>query len=337
MKQISIIGLSRSGKTCYIYAMAKTMKRGINNISIFSPDDIMRDKLKEGWKKISKEHIWPKGSDKITHCDFECLIHLRSVMDFCWDDYKGGMLNSFDEISQKEKADFFKYLENSAGLIFCVPADTINRIINDDDDDAFEELEELNDFILKSVKIIKDIPVTVAITKSDLFDDDQAISVAREIIKEELNALFDKGNKVSVLLVPVTLGEGLGDGEQGGKITKGTINADPKDGHIHLPVMFNLYFSLLDYIAEAHNVLNDLKKELGSNFGRLSTAKNHNSIVRFFKGEDVNNLETNGTYLKQRITEEEENIQLLKEDLEKVRNEFTHDCEFYINGELQIF
>lgn len=335
MKQISIIGLARSGKTCYIYAMARAMKRGINNISIFAPDDVMRDKLKEGWHKISKEHKWPKGTDKITNCEFQCLIHLRPSMDFCWNDYKGGMLNSLDEISQRERAEFYKYLENSAGLIFCVPADTIIRIL-DEDNDAIDELENLNDFILKNARIIKDIPVTVAITKSDLLKDEDAKKIANEIAKEGLNALFGEGNQVSTLLVPVTLGEGLGKGEQGGDI-KGVINTDPKEGHIHLPVMFNLYFALKDYIKETRDDLDSLKRDLTNNSGRLTTAKSHNTVVRFFRGENVDVLESNASYLRRRISEEEENLQLLQSDLDKIRYEFTHDCEFYVNGKLQKF
>jgi hypothetical protein len=316
--------------------MAKTMKKGVNNISIFTPNDVMRDKLKEGWRKIAKEHEWPKGSDKITHCEFQCLIQLRPAMDFCWDDYKGGILNSYDEISQKERTEFYKYLENSAGLIFCVPSDTITRILNDDDD-AIEELEDLNDFIFKSVKIIKNIPVTVAITKSDLLENENAKQVARKIIKEELNALFDEGNQISVLLVPVTLGEGLGEGEQGGRITKGVINADPKEGHIHLPVMFNLYFALKDYIKEKNDALIALESDLNIDSGRLSTAKNHNALQRFFKGESIDNLQSNLSYLRKRINEEKEDLRVLNTDLEKVRNEFTNDCEYYVNGKLQKF
>ena len=48
MKQLSIIGLSNAGKTCYIYAMAKTMIKGYNGLNAIAIDDNLRDQLREG-------------------------------------------------------------------------------------------------------------------------------------------------------------------------------------------------------------------------------------------------------------------------------------------------
>jgi hypothetical protein len=320
--------------------MAETMERGVNNIAICTPHDDLYEKLKVGWCKIAEESVWPRGSDKVTSCEFKCYIHLRPVMDFCWDDYKGGMLNSYDEISRKERSEFYEYLENSAGLIFCVPADTINRILDGDDQTvnrAVKELNDLNRFIFKSIDKITDIPITVAITKSDLLKNEDAKKAASEIIKDRLNHLFGEGNGVSVLLVPVSLGKDLGEGEQGGKITKGVINADPKEGHIHLPIMFNLYFAIKDYIKEKSDALSALYRDLFVNSGKLSTVSNHNALQRWFNGENIDNLRSNLSYLEERINEEKENLKVLNDDLEKVRKEFTNDCEYYVNGKLQKF
>lgn len=54
MKQLSIIGLSNAGKTCYIYAMAKTMIKGYNGLNAIAIDDNLRDQLREGWMRIKK-------------------------------------------------------------------------------------------------------------------------------------------------------------------------------------------------------------------------------------------------------------------------------------------
>ena len=49
MKQLSIIGLSNAGKTCYIYAMAKTMIKGYNGLNAIAIDDNLRDQyVKDG-------------------------------------------------------------------------------------------------------------------------------------------------------------------------------------------------------------------------------------------------------------------------------------------------
>ncbi len=336
MKQISIIGLSRAGKTCYMYAMAKTMKRGINGITIFAPDDDFRDLLDMGWRSIRREHKWPPGTDLTkVHCKFNCLLNLRNVFDFCWDDFKGGTLSSFDEISKKHRSEFYRYLQNSDGMIFFIAADMVERILMDDPDaeDDLDDLDMLNAIIAQNGDKMKQIPITIAITKSDLLDD-EAKELLFPVIKQIFPSLFVVGNNVKTLIVPVSLGQDLGHGEQNQDIV-GVIYADPKEGNIHLPIMFNLYHYLKDYIKELRDDISSAEKELQRHGKVIITASSHSALGRALRGESLEDLEMEKQSMENNIKKLKADLDQTEKDLNKVREEFTKDCQYYVNGKLQ--
>ena len=335
MKQISIIGLSRAGKTCYMYAMAKTMKRGINGITIFAPDDDLRDQLDMGWRKIRREHKWPSGSDKVTHCNFNCMLNLRSVLDFCWDDFKGGTLSSFNEIDRKFRQEFYMYLQNSDGMIFFIAADMVKRILEDtaEAEDDLDDLDKLNEIIALNGAKMKEIPITIVITKSDLLEESDKASLF-EVVKYIFPSLFLTNNQIRALIVPVSLGQGLGNGEQNQDVS-GSIFADPKDGNIHLPIMFNLYYYLKEYISETRREIESLKRELSHNASSIQIANSHGGLWRWWNDYDLDDLQSDKNRIEQQAQTTEQELAQYERDLEQVRKEFTKDCQYYVNGSLQ--
>ena len=335
MKQISIIGLSRAGKTCYTFAMAKTMKRGINGITIFAPDSEQRDKLELGWRGIRKDHTWPPTSDTDVPYDFQCMLNLRPVMDFCWKDFKGGILSSFDEINTKYRVEFSQYLHNSAGMIFFIAADMMNRILMDtlEAEDNLYDLELLNNIILENSNIMNRIPITIAITKSDLLDNN-AKSAVLEMVKEIFPSFFTVGNNVKVLTVPVSLGQQLGNCEQGQQVA-GEIYSDPKAGNIHLPIMFNLYHYLKEYIAEIRQEIDSMENDLRNHGKVINTASEHSAFGRWWRGEDLDELRNERQRMLNKINETKNELDQQEMNLELVRREFTKDCQYYVNGKLQ--
>lgn len=335
MKQISIIGLSRAGKTCYMYAMAKTMKRGVNGITIFAPDDNLRDQLDMGWRKIRREGRWPSGSEKVTRCNFNCMLNLRSVFEFCWDDFKGGALSSFNEVDIKYRKELYELFQDSDGMIFFIAADMIERILNEspEADDDKDDLEKLNEIILKNNEKMKNIPITIAITKSDLLEKN-AFPILYDLVKEIFPSLFVVGNNIKTLIVPVSLGENLGNGEQNQPVS-GTIFADPKEGNIHLPIMFNLYHYLKEYISETRDEIASLKRELSNNSSSINVANNHGGLWRWWNGYDLDDLQSDKRRLEEELRDTESTLSQYERDLEQVRREFTKDCQYFVNGVLQ--
>jgi len=333
MKQLSIIGLSNSGKTCYIYAMAKTMTRGFEGMNIIAKDDDLRDQLRMGWRSI-RNGSWPMGSDKVTKCEFDCSLFLNPVMDFCWEDFKGGSLTSMNEIDKKFRNEFNDYLCNSDGLLLFVGADMLQDILHDTEDaeDFTEDLEILNELFLRNKNVLSRIPVSVVITKSDLLSDDEK-GFAIEIVKQIFTPLFTVGNNMEVLIAPVCVGQNLGRGKQGENVT-GVIFSDPQEGNIHMPIAFNLYHLLSDCISVEKSLLGDADQIMEARRRKLRTAEDHNGLQRWWNDEDINDLRNNVNSQQDVISKKKQKIKELESQLDKVRRLFSKNCQYYVNGSL---
>lgn len=334
MKQLSVIGLSNAGKTCYLYAMAKTMIKGYDGINAIALDDDLRDQLAMGWRQIRRENRWPSGTDKVTLCDFDCSLNLRPIMDFTWNDFKGGTLTSMNEIDKNFKSEFNQYLQNSDGLILFVPADVLQDILHGTDDayDLEEDLEVLTGLFIANKTKLSKIPITIAITKSDILDDAEK-PYAYEIVKNIFEPLFVKGNNMKVLVVPVSIGEKLGRGNQGGEIS-GVVYQNPAHGNIHIPILFNLYHFLKDCIAVEKSNLGYYDAQVENRMAALRKAEAHNGLQRFWYGENRDDIREELSNARNSSKKKLDAIRSLEKDLEKVVTLFTADCKYYIDGTL---
>lgn len=339
MKQLSIIGLSRAGKTCYIYAMAKSMIKGYDGINIIACDDDLRDQLSMGWRQIRRDMQWPDGSDHVTKCEFSCSINLRPIMDFCWNDFKGGTLSSMNEVDRKYKKEFQEYLGGSDGLLLFVPADNIQDILHDTEyaEDIQDDLEILNQLFLNPQirATLSRVPVTVIVTKADLLTE-QEKSSAYDIVQLLFKPLFEIGNKMRTLVVPVSIGENLGRGDQGGAI-KGTVYQNPKDGNIHIPILFNLYHFIKDCIAVEKSHLGEIEVEYQERMRNLRTAEKHNGLQRFWYGEDPGQIRESIHSNQNQQRHKKEEIKELESLLKRVASLFTHDCRYFVDGKIVSF
>ena len=75
MSKICMFGISGSGKTCYLYAMAQVMSKGVKygdstHISIRSNDLIQQQQLFYGYNTMAAESKWPLPSNNTTEYDF---------------------------------------------------------------------------------------------------------------------------------------------------------------------------------------------------------------------------------------------------------------------------
>lgn len=307
---------------------------GINAIA---KDDNVREQLNIGWKMIRRNMTWPDGSDRTLRREFNCSLNLKSIMDFCWDDFKGGELTSLNEVAEKFRSEFNLYLRKSDGLILFIPADTYLDIIEDKEDSSelYDDLDILNSLFMANHDILSKIPVTIVITKADLLDDD-AKKYVLDFIKDLLPPLFVKGNNMKVLIVPVSLGIELGRGKQGESV-KGEVYADPKKGNIHVPIIFNLYHFLKDCIAVEKYNLGEIDKNVESRTSKLRTAERHNGLQRFWYGEDKGDLRKELKHADENRKEKMSEIRTLEANLDKVITLFTEDCQYFINGNIASF
>lgn len=314
--------------------MAKTMIRGYEGLNAIAIDDNLRDQLRDGWMQIRRGMQWPNGTDFDTDCQFDCSLNLRPIMDFWWRDFKGGALNSMNEIDRKYKSEFNSYLQSSDGLILFVGSDMILDLLegNDASDDIEDDLEVLTAIFLRNKTKLSQIPVTIVITKSDLLGEKEK-EFAYKIVEHIFQPLFQEGNNMKVLIVPVCIGENLGRGIQGESVS-GVVYQNPQKGNIHIPIVFNLYHLLKASIIEEKNILNSLASKTLQEEEALRIAEGHNGLERWWKGEDKALMRQNIKEYEKQKKEKLAKIRQLESDLEKTTLLFSSDCKYYINGSL---
>lgn len=334
MKQVSVIGISRSGKTCYLYAMAKTMLRGYGGVNVNAIHDTASMELKKGWREIRREATWPKGTDVLTKTEFNCSLNLRPVMDFVWNDFKGGTLTSLNEVDVNFRQEFEQFLESSDGLVIFVASDELQDILHEveDSDLIVDDLDSLTEIFLRNKVKLARIPVTIVISKADILSEEEK-EFAFEMVTLIFKPLFTPGNNMRVLVAPVSIGANLGRCSQGEKI-QGTVFQNPNDGNIHIPILFNLYHFLKDSIAIAKVMLGEYENDAQNMRRELDIANNHNAILRFFMDRDRDLIRDDISSARNSAKEKLAQIKNLERELDKVVSLFSGDCKYYINGQI---
>lgn len=272
---ICLLGLSGSGKTCYLYTAAHVLKRGIeiggHTISATSCDRIQTIRLNKGIEEMGYRK-WPENSIETIAYPFELRIDGCPVLPFTIHDFRGHILEGVSDNDQKDFNSLFNTFENAGCIILFVDGDTLLDALdpskvspehrrNTDVGPRLEAVNKLN-YIESLVKecnnrMKKNVPVMLAITKSDIFYAEE-LSAGKELLKSMLPSLFSSRNGMTVAITDVTLGQNLQN-------EKGTIYGTlcfNTDGNVHLPILFALFQELEDVsnvdIRDMRNMIQEL-------------------------------------------------------------------------------
>lgn len=264
MSKISMFGISASGKTCFLYAMAQVMRNGVrhgdNLVQMISNRARQQMKLNDGYMKLARRQ-WPQTSDKTEPFDFkvsmQCNGHFDEVISsLTIMDYRGGILQDMSETGEDELEKFMKSLKDSSAIIFIVDGKTLIDAMDPDDRDASHrgDTDVLEQFsartqiefienIFIEYKRIEDVipPILVAISKGDIFASEYEKENGIRLIKEKLPSIFAIGSKQWAGITIMSLGENLGT-DANGNLT-GKLKLNP-DYNIHVPALFSIYADL---------------------------------------------------------------------------------------------
>lgn len=260
---LCLLGLSGSGKTCYLYTATHVLARGIevngHTISATSCNRQQAIRLNNGIEQMASG-IWPEGSIETLTYPFDLKIDGKYISKFTIYDYRGGMLNGLDDNDQDDVVDIFNTFEKSSCIIILVDGDTIMKAQdpellspshrqNISFVDQLKARNELN-YIESLVKecnerMNKNVPILLAITKSDIFSPDE-LEAGKNLLKKLLPSIFSLHNDIIVGITAVTLGENLQN--EDGKLT-GTLCLNT-NGNIHIPILFAL-FQGIDVVGES--------------------------------------------------------------------------------------
>ena len=251
---ITVLGTTGTGKSCYLYAMAsEMMKLGGCAGFVVQPkikdaesgkwmlDNEAEKELTDSWRRIKVDKIWPKPTtDDIKNYTFQLIGRdNRSIFTFRWVDYRGGVLNE----SNADYARLVERLTDSHSVVICLPAD---KIISNSE--KIRSMCETYEKALMSIGRPK--PLCIMVCKKDLCPGAQAYRRCVDIIKTTLfSKYFSRGACCKVAVIPVQIGQNL-------CVDKGRIvgmNGNPpiiKPMNVQMPIFYSVYTSMEQRIAE---------------------------------------------------------------------------------------
>lgn len=265
MPKISMFGVSRAGKTCFLYAMSQIMDDGARlredefRLQIKANNLEQAETLYEGYMKLVQD-TWPRGTDETNYFDFRVAIQTKDNYNDCFIpqltllDYKGGVWNLNDQQNVAERNNILSQFKDSSALVFLVDGETLLHAMNTDERDTVHRSMSSTPQIIDArnkIRFIENIffeykrqgikvipPVLVAITKSDVFASDRELQTGIIYLKESLSSIFAKGSNIDAAITSFSLGENLSGKE--GERASGRFCLNTEHG-IHLPMLFGVY------------------------------------------------------------------------------------------------
>ncbi|MCX7922074.1 MAG: hypothetical protein N3B21_08705 [Clostridia bacterium] len=311
--KITMVGLSGSGKTCYLAGMYNIMSCGLKGFTL-SADWDTDNELEALWETLrdsSKgEKRFPAPSDEVRNYDFKLKYGMKEIMTFKWLDYPGDSLRASSDTEDVKK--FKEYLKESSCLFICVDGKAFSEEVEDpayyirSELGAKRYMHILNEFESVNKRIP---PIVIVVTKFDLCK--RSGEEVKDIIKEVFSPLFTEPNGYDKLvsIIPVTLGKNIAENGGTGKL-------EPKN--IYLPVAFGIYCAIQGYvndlISKNTNKLSELSGIRDSFFGKM------------FKGDTIKGLESE-------IQLNADEIKKMEQDAARLSGELLNsNIPVYLNG-----
>lgn len=285
MSKINMFGVSSSGKTCFLYAMAQVLRGGVRHedelVQMISNRASQQRMLNEGYLRLASRE-WPqKSNDTITFnfkVSMQCNGHFSDVIDSLEIlDYRGGILEDMSADAEKNLKELLDSFRSSSAIIFIIDGKTLIDAMNPDDRDvchrgtsdvleqfsARMQIEFVENIFMEYKRVEDEIPpILIAISKGDLFASDYERENGIQLIKEKLPSIFSHGSGLWSGITIMSLGENLGSDENGRLTGKLKLT---QDYNIHIPVIFGIYADLCylyeetDSLADKNGILQCLK------------------------------------------------------------------------------
>ena len=261
---ICLLGLSGSGKTCYLYTMSHLLAKGISinghTISATSMHRQQQLRLNRGIEQMASGK-WPDGStDTITY-PFELKIDGSSKGNFTIYDYRGGALDGMSDNDIDDSEELFDTFKDSSCIIFLIDGDTLLSALEPQQLEiehrgnisfqsqlkARNKINYIESLIKEcSQRLNRNVPILLSITKKDIFSD-RELEAGQELLKILLPTVFSLHNDMIVGVTSVTLGKNLRNNH--GNLT-GTLCLNT-GGNVHLPILFALLQDIDDLSSGA--------------------------------------------------------------------------------------
>lgn len=264
--QFTALGLSGSGKTCFMAGMYYKMTGGVSGYTLKADDDDAV-KLTAYYEQMANANSgsdrFPGGTNQSTDYSFELQYGYKTLEKFRWVDYAGGTLESKNSRDAEEYQQLKNDIAKSEVLYIFVDGETF---LNDDialastDSEKIEILTDIvmdncsrkiNHFLSEYTNERKKLPpIAIIVTKYDFVvkalgkaDGAENMEMLYKIIQRAFNPLFpdpsmytgSDGYTSMVGIIPVSLGLRISEDNFTGKLRP--IN-------MHMPAYVGIWFML---------------------------------------------------------------------------------------------
>lgn len=264
--QFSALGLSGSGKTCFMAGMYYKMTGGVSGYTLKADDDDSVS-LTAYYEQMTNAQIgadrFPGGTNQSTDYSFELQYGYKTLEKFRWVDYAGGTLKSKNNGDAEEYQQLKNDIARSEVLYIFVDGGLfIDEDVEFASNDS-EKIEILTDIVMDSCsrqinhflseytsERKKLPPIAIIVTKYDLAvkalgkaDNSENMEMLYKVIQRAFNPLFpdpsmytgDEGHTSMVGIIPVSLGSKISENNYTGRLRP--IN-------MHMPAYVGIWFML---------------------------------------------------------------------------------------------
>lgn len=258
----TMVGMSSSGKTCFLTAMYKQLITGIDGFTLWTPENTRRQferdirALRKGTGKDRFPAATPNAENATKNYEFRLLYEMKDIISFDIADYAGGALLDGGAVHDQ----ILHSMEESTAMFIC-----IDGALLCDEDRTTRKDNVYYDCAMSITPLIQDFadshngalpPIVFVITKSDLCgeyiqDEDELVQIIRDLF----SPAFAEGT-VSYICA-VSLGDAISDDDYKGRF---------EPVNVHIPL----------FIAAFHDYYNRVRRYQEE----IEEANEHNSEVR---------------------------------------------------------
>lgn len=260
------LGLSGSGKTCFMAGMYYKMVGGVSGYTLKADDDDAV-KLTNYYEQMSNADNgldrFPGGTNQSTDYSFELQYGYKTLEKFRWVDYAGEILKSKNTVDAEEYSRLKNDISNSEVLYIFVDGglfhdEEVEMVSSDSEkieimtDIVMDNCSrQINHFLSEYTSERKKLPpISIIVTKYDLAvkaigkaTSEENMAILYKVIQKAFNPLFPDPNFYSgegrytsmVGIIPVSLGLKISENDYKGKLRP--IN-------MHMPAYVGIWFML---------------------------------------------------------------------------------------------
>lgn len=254
--RFTALGMSGSGKTCYVLGMYYQMITGLKGFSVKAENSSVA-KLEAWMDKLDEEcgmDRFPAGTalTEVSDYEFKLKYALQDIMTFNWIDYGGGTLKERENNPEPYQM-LLESIEQSPVLYVFLDGELLCQ---ENSEKRIREVKKnartINDFLMEYSEYHQDdmLPIVFVITKADMCADYISNEEVSNIMQECFGFLMTKGTGIRFYVTMVTLGKEIADnGYKGG--------ADPK---MHIPIFLGIYHTFLNFCLALREEIMDEEK-----------------------------------------------------------------------------